>query len=364
MHRKSPNQRRRGSRHRGAGTGGHGVKFKLLFLVLVVLAGLAGIVHSSPDGWANASFDRCMNLTIINATSSGHTNFPAYINLTYDSDMQADYSDLRFYDASCGVGQPAAGALNFEIENYTASLAHMWVGVNLSAGNTTISVYYKNNTPVSSAQNSYAVWDSNYVMVLHLDEAGTGTRFDSTRYGNNGTPTNYDNNEKTIGVVDGADNLDGASTGDYIQTTANVSTANNITFEVWFNSDNITPRNIIWQGSSSGNGWGAEGEMHVSMGSWTGTTAINNEISYFLGTESFSNAIVIYINKSFTDTTNFHYAAFTVGNLGSSPAGTMYLDGGILGTDTGTTAGVSRTDWNTNIRLGHAGTGTGRDFDG
>jgi hypothetical protein len=294
------------------------------------------------------------------------TAFPILVNLTYDSDMQADYSDLRFYNTSCGVD--ASSKLAYEIENYTASNALIWVGVpSIAVGNVTkISVYYKNNTAHNGEQNATGVWDGNYLMVQHLEEINTGTRIDSTKYGANGTPTNYDNNEKATGIVDGADDLDGASTGDYIQTTANVTSANNITFEVWFNSDNTSSyRHIMWQGASGGNGWGAEGEMHISLG-YNNGTAYYNVLSFYLGTQIPSSTVtsVIDIRTPFTDTTNFHYASFEVGGLATSPMGNAYLDGLSLGSDAGTTTNVSRSDWNTLLRIGHPGTGTGRDFDG
>src|SRR4030042_4126174 len=102
--------------------------------------------------WANSSFDRCMNITITNSGSETLTNFPAYINLTYDSDMQPDFLDIRFYSAGCNNG---GTALDYEIENYTTSTnAHTWTRIqSLQSTGTTISVYYKNNTAVTSGEN-------------------------------------------------------------------------------------------------------------------------------------------------------------------------------------------------------------------
>jgi len=100
------------------------------------------------DPWPNATFEKCINITITNVGSSNLTNFPAYINLSKDVDMLSDYSDLRFYNSSCNED---GTLLNHEIENYTASNAYIWVRIpKLLNGNNTISVYFKNSSGVTS----------------------------------------------------------------------------------------------------------------------------------------------------------------------------------------------------------------------
>jgi len=98
-----------------------------------------------------------MNITIGNAGTSTLTNFPAYINLTYDSDMQSDYIDLRFYNASCGND---GSLMDYEIESYTGTNAHIWTRIpSLPTAGTVISVYYMNDTAVSSGENAAGVWE-------------------------------------------------------------------------------------------------------------------------------------------------------------------------------------------------------------
>jgi hypothetical protein len=127
-------------------------KFLLLFLLV------ASVSYSA---WANTTFIRCMNVTITNATGSALTDFPALVKLPFNAQMQSNYSDLRFYNASCNNG---GSLLPYEIENYTGTTADIWLGANLSAANTSASVYFDNITPVSSGQNPAAVWDQNYEM--------------------------------------------------------------------------------------------------------------------------------------------------------------------------------------------------------
>jgi hypothetical protein len=325
-----------------------------------VLGGPVEFDYIVDPPWSNTSFDRCKNITVKNASTSTLSNFTVYVNVSYDSDMLADYADLRFYSAACANG---GSMLSYEVENYTNTTAHVWVLIpTLGPGNTTISMYYKNNTAVSSLSSPETTWDPGYVAVLHLAELGTGTRYDSTSRNSDGTPTNYDGDEKNGGAVDGADDLDG--TNDYIQTTSNHSaTANNLTWEVWFNSDNTSARHLLWTGNSGGNGWGAQGEMHISMGIFNGSVALNNYISYYFGTDNPPAVNGLTYNTTFTDITNFHYAVFEANALASSPAGNMYLDGALIGTDTGTTGGIDRSDWNTALRIGRPGANE-RYFDG
>jgi hypothetical protein len=68
-------------------------------------------------------------------------------------------------------------------------------------------MYYGNST-MGSRENPEGVWDGNYKGVWHLDESGTGTRFDTTSNGNDGTPSNYDGDEKATGLIGLADNFD------------------------------------------------------------------------------------------------------------------------------------------------------------
>ncbi len=185
--------------------------------------------------WPDSKFDRCKNIAISNVGTSTLTNFPAYINLTYDSDMLSNYQDLRFYDSSCNNG---GSLLNYEIENYTASNVHIWVRIpTLSTGSSTISVYYKNNTAVSSGQNATGVWDSNYKMVQHLKET-SGTHYDSTSNGNNGTAYNGVI-QGTAGEIDGADSFDGSDDYVLFSNTFILHQSTDASVEFWVKNNGV-----------------------------------------------------------------------------------------------------------------------------
>src|SRR5208283_1343620 len=78
------------------------------------------------SSWPNTTFVDCRNMTIVNVGNINLTNFPQLINITNTTGMLSNYLDLRFYSAGCNNG---GTLLAYEIENYTASSALVWVGI-------------------------------------------------------------------------------------------------------------------------------------------------------------------------------------------------------------------------------------------
>jgi len=78
-----------------------------------------------------------------------------------------------------------------------------------SSVDTTFYVYYGDPTISSSQENKTGVWDTNYVGVYHQHETSS-TVFDSTIYGNNGTPLGG-MNQNAGGYIDGGDQFDGVN---------------------------------------------------------------------------------------------------------------------------------------------------------
>ena len=181
---------------------------KFIRMVAVLILGallLSGLppqpAEASPDWW-DTNWQYRMELTFDNTASGENlTNFPVLVHLTSThSDFWAhinssiaidDTKDLGFVDADDFT------ELYFEAEkiNYTSKDALIWVKVpQIDAGSTTdfIYIYYGNPAATESAYHSANdVWDSNFKMVLHLNET-SGTHYDSTINGNdagvNGTP--------------------------------------------------------------------------------------------------------------------------------------------------------------------------------
>jgi len=164
------------------------------------------------------------------------TNFPILVNIT-DTDLRDDAQDngdditFIFYNGS--ITQ-----LNHEIELYNNTNGHLVAWVNItslsSSRNTTFHMYY-GNSDCSSQENVPGTWDSNFMMVHHLNET-TDPHEDSTSYNNDGNESGGVNQSAT-GKIDGADWFDGND--DYVDcgNGASLNIRNAITLEAWVNMD-------------------------------------------------------------------------------------------------------------------------------
>jgi len=200
-----------------------------LFLLLPTPA------QAAPN-WYDTNWAYRKKITIDhNSVPSTLTNFPVLIN-TADADWretsngghvaQSDGGDILF-TSSDGITK-----LAHEIEKYTPITGELiaWVKVpSLSAViDTEIYIYY-GNAGCADQWDVSGTWESDYKMVQHLEES-SGTHYDSTQYGNDGTP-HGGVIQGTAGKIDGADDFDGVD--DYIacgdDTSLNI--ADSITIE-------------------------------------------------------------------------------------------------------------------------------------
>ena len=163
--------------------------------------------------WWDTSWTYRKEILIDNTQVIGtHANFPLVIKLPANDDLyyhaQADGDDIVFTDYN-------GNKLNHEIELYNDSTGELIVWVNiptLSSAELTILYLYYGNPTCSNQQNPTGTWNTNYLMVQHLDET-TGTHFDSTINDNDGTP-NGGVTQHTTGYFNGGDMFDGIN--DYI----------------------------------------------------------------------------------------------------------------------------------------------------
>ncbi len=216
-------------------------------------------------GWTNSTWNYRQEINI--TSSASLTDFPIYLNISANESIADDFSDIRFYNGSCELGDSAV-ELPYEIENYTSSTAHVWVKTDLSVGITSICMYY--NASVSDGQDATNVWDNSYVSVWHMESASP---LDSL--GNhNGTGTG--NSITSAGVIGVANAFDGSGQVDvpWDNSEFNAITAelwlkrastNNVPISAWNNGDNF--------GLYSNNNWysGAGGWVNLASGSGTGS---------------------------------------------------------------------------------------------
>lgn len=165
--------------------------------------------EQAPAVWWNDSWIYRKSITIDHLKVDANLScFPVLIDLTdtdFSSKAQSDGDDFVFTDYY-------SNKLNHEIELYTSGNGHLvaWVNVtSLSSTQDTILYLYYGNLSCASQENITGVWRSEFVIVQHLDET-SGTHYDSTIYGNNGT-CNGGVDQDAAGKIDGADELDGSN---------------------------------------------------------------------------------------------------------------------------------------------------------
>jgi hypothetical protein len=161
-------------------------------------------------------------------------NFPILIK-TVDSDLaskaQDDGDDILFTD-----GSVYANKLSHEIEFFDGSSGELicWVKVeSVSSVEDTIIYMYYGNPGCISQENPNSVWDNGFVMVQHLDET-SGTHYDSTVYGNDGTCVNG-TDQNAEGFIDGADGFDGTDDWIYCGNDDSLDITDEMTLEAWVN---------------------------------------------------------------------------------------------------------------------------------
>ncbi|MFB0980375.1 MAG: DUF2341 domain-containing protein [Alteromonadaceae bacterium] len=165
-------------------------------------------INASAVGWWNSDWSKCREITITNTGTSTLNNFPAYISLSYDSDMQSDLDDIRFINAACNNN---GSELNFEFDSFigtntVGTNADIWVNLDsLPTEGKTIAVYY-GNASVASGEDVNNTWDNNHQGVWHLREDTGSTNQDSTSNLNNGKPKK--NPASTTGKIGNALNFD------------------------------------------------------------------------------------------------------------------------------------------------------------
>jgi hypothetical protein len=284
--------------------------------------------YSGPVGWQyfkRLYFDN-------SASAENLVNFPVLINLTragadFWSHVGSIVNDLKFVDSDNTT------SLYFEVEywNYTGHEGYAWVKVpQIDAGSTAdfIYLYYGNPSPPSSPYlNSANVWDSNFMMVHHLEES-SGTVTDSTSHGNNGTY--HGTTQGVKGKIDAADEFNGVD--NYIainhSTSLNFGTGP-FTISVWvkYNSNNVDS-DILRKGCTT-NTPPSPSNYKLEL--------VSNALHGNLHDEITSDASV-QTPLTYSDNT-WHYVVF----LREGTTIRLYVDASLKASDTGATHDLTNT---------------------
>ncbi|NOR85946.1 DUF2341 domain-containing protein, partial [archaeon] len=129
----------------------------------------------------------------INVSSTSElTDYQINLSVTWDSDMQDNFEDIRFtyYNATTGTETQ----ISYWIESNTAQTnALVWIKSNLTSGDNTVYMYYGNSVVTSSSDNSTTLLYYNDGTILDFDDL---TNVITTSgyiqvYGPNGQPNIY-----------------------------------------------------------------------------------------------------------------------------------------------------------------------------
>lgn len=135
----------------------------------MTLSIMFSIGYSSNDNWWDNNFEFRKQIEITNPSLSSQTDFVAYLDISKETDMQADYDDLRFTSGTC-TGSSNSIFYDYEIGYSNTSQAVIWIKIpTLSVGTNNICMYYGNSGATSGA--STTVWN-NYGLVYHMETAG------------------------------------------------------------------------------------------------------------------------------------------------------------------------------------------------
>jgi hypothetical protein len=179
-------------------------------------------------------------------------------------------------------------------------------------------------------------------------------------------------------------NLDGISAyvegelSDYVET---LRIADDIAFTVFFKTNTLTEgqQHIVWLGNTSGNGWGPESEIHITIGHFNNFSAFGSTIlTFYYGSGDVADPDQVHIIVADPDglkVDTWHHIAGVISDAGSSSAfGELYLDGVLLTplTPDETTYAqsdmaadvIDRDSWNSGILIGVGGNKTQRFFNG
>lgn len=242
--------------------------------------------------WWNSEWGYSKSITIdhdqVDATL---TNFPILVSISDDTDLhdhaQDDGDDLVF------IASDNSTQYNHEIEYYNNDSnyvnASIWVNITTLAhdSDTVIWMYYGNSS-ASNQEDVAGTWNSNYVIVQHLNESDSTASnhyTDSTGYNNHGTLTDGDGDSNSVsGVVGNA--FDFSSDNDYILINDDneLDIANDITLEAWVDKETLVNWDCIsfkcdpsdqdpmsWQFGAASAGYGSNKALvldYTDVGGW------------------------------------------------------------------------------------------------
>ncbi len=288
---------------------------------LLIALVIGCLIVGSATGWYYDDWLYRKQITIDHArVDSTLTDFPVLLSIV-DTDIgakaKADGSDIMIteFDEMTKVDR--------EIEKFRNDTLVLWFRANaLSNSSDDIFYIYYGNADASESDVA-SVWNSGYFGVWHLEETGTGARYDATSHDNDGTTSGYDGDEATGGKIDGADDFD--NTNDFINcgnpADFNFEYTDTFSISVWIKREATGSHDFIIMKHE---GLTAD---HKGYGLWINTN--DNKIWWDLfHNNGASPRERMAVNSATTITdANWHHIVGTYDGSGAAAGLKIYIDG-------------------------------------
>ncbi|MEM2507755.1 MAG: DUF2341 domain-containing protein, partial [Nitrososphaeria archaeon] len=211
----------------------HSITFTFVLIISAIAIPFSLLIKptwSEPPWWnENWNFRKQIIIDHTKVTAPLE-NFPILLDI-----IDPDLSKAHFDGSDIAFTIDQINTLNHEIEYFNSSTGHLvaWVQIPYLSNETDTELYmYYGNPDAQNQQNPTNVWNSNFIMVQHLEEVGTSNRYDSTINANNGTA--YGGIIKsTEGKIDGADFFDGVNDYIRVNNAPSLNPSSAITIELW-----------------------------------------------------------------------------------------------------------------------------------
>lgn len=245
--------------------------------------------------WFDARWAKRRSITVDNSSNgSTLTDYQTLVAVTYDADMQADFDDIRFANAS-------GTELDFWLEQKTDSTsADFWVEVDSVAASTTTTIYMYYDNPTATSASSLADTFRNDEVYLEVRRCPSGDT------DCNGT----DNHTEFENIISDNNTLDGSGYIDNVDQTSNPYGAGDnffMRFRFLFQADTSGSHNFLSNSDdgSEANQRGANDTTSATVpASWYGNHAANGSTCGTGGTTgsvSLTSGDVIWLEYRMTE---------------------------------------------------------------
>jgi len=208
------------------------------------------VVADHNPTWWDYDWNQRLEYTVNSSLVDGDlTDFPVLIFINESvvdwGDIQNDLDDIRF------TGD-YLDELDFEIDSFVLnSEAWFWVRLpEVSSSDDTYFFMYYDNKFCGSGENAEAVWDSDFVMVQHMNDETTSTILDSTSNDNDGTKKAANEPIEADGQIGKAQDFDGADDKITISNSASLKGFTELTVTCWIKASAFTGthRIVLFEG--------------------------------------------------------------------------------------------------------------------